>query len=142
MPRKAEYARRKAAGLCPSCGVRPPAPERVSCQECLDRMKERKKERDEERKAAGMCTNHPDRPAVEGKTYCQECLDWYKERAEERREELKAAGICIDCGQTPATIGSPRCQECACKAYTAGRRYIRKQRHARHEAYWAQKEKD
>lgn len=32
-------AQRRQAGLCPNCGLRPPAPERASCHVCLERLR-------------------------------------------------------------------------------------------------------
>jgi len=98
MPNKAEYERLKAAGLCPSCGKRPPAPGRVTCQECVDRKKEWNAVRYEELKAAGLCTSHPDRPAVEGNTRCQGCLDRVREWSKERYEERIESNLCTRCG--------------------------------------------
>ena len=135
-------AERRAMGLCPKCGHRPPAPGRSMCEPCLERgrkaeraryarrkaegapyggrkpgsrrrmARERSKRRRRERKAAGLCTACGERHPVEGGAVCETCRE--TRRAEERKlyAARRAKGLCGRCGR-PTFAGAAQCGPCA-----------------------------
>ena len=137
-------AERRAMGLCPKCGRRPPVPGRSMCESCLERgraaeraryargkaagdpyggknpegrrrmARERSKRRRRERKAAGLCTACGEHPPVEGVVY-ETCRE--ARRAEERKlyAARRAKGLCGRCGR-PTFAGAAQCGPCAALA--------------------------
>ena len=137
-----EAAARKAAGLCGRCGTAPAAPDRSSCEPCLEKRRAadrakyaagkaaglpyggadpvakrragraKSKRRQKARLEAGLCIRCGQRPPVEGGTTCQPCRD--KRQAAERKQyaERRAAGLCTRCGD-PVRDGQSRCAPCA-----------------------------
>ena len=92
-------AARIAQGLCPRCGVRPPAPERSVCAPCAEKCNRASRARDARLHAAGK----PRRDPARAKEY---------ERARARRETAKRAarGSCTRCGKHPAMPGRKSCE--------------------------------
>ena len=135
-------AERRARGLCPKCGVDPPAPGRSLCRTCGEKgraaeraryaerkaegmsyggrnpegrrrmARERNKLRRRERREAGRCTRCGDHPPVEGGAVCGTCRE--ARRAEERElyARRRAAGLCGRCGGA-VFAGASRCGPCA-----------------------------
>ena len=141
-----ERSRRKAAarkdeGLCTRCGKEPTAPDRSSCEPCLEKRRDadrakyaagkaaglpygganadakrragraKSKRRQKARKDAGLCIRCGQRPPVEGGTTCTPCRA--KRQVAEKRQyaERRAAGLCTRCGG-PAFDGLSRCAPC------------------------------
>ena len=102
--------RRKAAGLCPRCGDRPPAPERSICAPCADKSNRASRKRDARLRAEGK----PRRDPAKARGY---------ERKRSRREAAarKAEGLCFRCGREPAAPGRSSCEPCLVKRREADR---------------------
>ena len=101
---------RIAAGLCPRCGVQPPAPERTVCGGCAEKRNRASRARDARLRKAGL----PRRDPARAKAY---------ERKRARREaaDRRAAGICVPCGKAPAAPERTTCDECLEKRRAADR---------------------
>ena len=54
-------AERRAAGLCPKCGKRPPEPERSICEPCAERARAAGRARDARLRAAGQPRRNQDK---------------------------------------------------------------------------------
>lgn len=101
------YEKNQGNKLCQTCGERPPAEGRKSCQVCLDKAGDRQKAQMEELKAKGICIDCRVEPiAPHSKNRCQTCLDkanisqtrksWMR-----KAEVLRAyGGKCQECGET------------------------------------------
>ncbi len=102
--------RRKAAGLCPRCGDRPPAPGRSVCETCAEKCNRASRARDARLRAAGKPRRDPERE----REY---------ERGRARRETAKRAarGSCTRCGKHPAMPGRKSCEPCLEKGRAADR---------------------
>ena len=94
-------AARKAAGLCPRCGVRPPAPERSVCVPCAEKCNRASRARDARLRAHGK----PRRDMARAREY-------ERERAHRETEKQIALGICTRCGKNPAAPGRKSCEPC------------------------------
>ena len=115
--------RRRAEGLCTSCGNAPAAPGRVSCEPCQERRRAKERRRYAARRAAGLCTNCGT-PAFDAVAYCGPCaVIRNARRPPERRNdaarlkyaERRARGQCTDCGEP--SQGAARCVPCAERSY-------------------------
>ena len=92
---------RKAAGHCPRCGDRAPAPERSVCAPCAEKRNAASRARDARLRAEGKPRRDPARArAAERK------------RARRQADERRAAGICVRCGTAPAADGRKSCEPC------------------------------
>ena len=102
--------RRKAAGLCPRCGDRPPAPERSLCAPCGEKRNRADRDRDARLRAVGK----PRRDRSKAREY---------ERGRARHETAKrtALGLCIRCGERPPMPGRKSCEPCLEKRREADR---------------------
>ena len=104
-------AERRAAGLCPRCGARPPAPGRSLCEPCAEKRRLAERARNARLRAAGI----PRR-------------DRAKARATERRRyrrqtvQRKAQGVCTQCGREPAAPDRSVCESCLIKRREAERK--------------------
>lgn len=123
-------ARQKAKefNLCQSCGMRPLAPLRSSCQVCLDRGREyrslvrSKRDRKEylkrwraDKKFNKICTICGERPLTNGSTTkCTECRETTSKSIIERYKNRKENKICVRCKQP--TNGFSKCSQCATEA--------------------------
>ena len=139
-------AKRSADGLCIRCGNAPPAPDRASCEPCLEKRRAadrgryaaarsagklyggadvegshrsgrpRTRRRQQERRETGLCIRCGKRPPAGGRITCAPCRD--RRQARERRQyaERRAAGLCARCG-TPVHDGPSRCAPCAERSY-------------------------
>ena len=137
-----EREERRAQGTCVRCGERPAAPDRASCEPCLEKKREadrakyaagkavglpyggadpdvrrknaraRSKRRQKARTGAGLCIRCGAQPPAEGGATCAPCRE--KRQAAERRQyrDRRAAGRCVRCGG-PVFDGLSRCAPCA-----------------------------
>ena len=103
-------AERIAAGQCPRCGERPPAPERSLCTPCNERRNKASRARDARLRAVGK----PRRDPAKARQY---------ERERSRREAAarKAEGLCTRCGKEAAAPGRSSCEPCLEKRRDADR---------------------
>ena len=134
-------AERIAAGLCPTCGQRPPAPDRRLCDVCSEQRRRAEraryarakaegrvyggksaeakrragransKKRYDARRAAGMCTRCGKQEPVEGSTVCEQCRDRRRAGEHEQWSARRARRQCGKCGAP--TDGAARCDSCA-----------------------------
>lgn len=107
---------RKAQGLCPRCGVRPPTSGRSLCDPCSERRLASERARDARRRAAGI----------------QRRRNVATERARDRQRtaERIARGVCTKCGACRPEPGRRLCGTCAAKSREAERVRYRKARNA------------
>ena len=133
---------RRAKGLCPECGKRPPAPGHTVCAPCGEEQRatararyargkaagklyggrkvstrrrigrERSAKRRAERLAAGLCTSCGTRPSAGDGTQCEPCREARRAFEHERYAARRAAGLCGSCGG-PTLDGGSRCGPCA-----------------------------
>ena len=124
-------AERRAAGLCPRCGDRPPTPERSVCEPCGERRRIAGRARDARPGCAeGAAAGLPSRtaglcgrcggPTTDGGSRCAPCAVLEAERGSTERKNAasrkryarrRARGECTDCGA--ASQGAARCEPCA-----------------------------
>ena len=102
--------RRKAAGLCPRCGDRAPAPERSICAPCADNSNRASRKRDARLRAEGKPRRDP-----------AKARDYERERARREMAKRAARGSCIRCGRHPAMPGRKSCVPCLEKRRAADR---------------------
>ena len=137
-----EAAARQAEGLCVRCGRKPAAPDRSSCEPCLEKRRAadraryaagkaaglpygganadakrragraKSKQRQKTRLEAGLCIRCGQHPPAGGGTTCAPCRK--KRQVAEKRQyaERRAAGLCTRCG-APVPDGLSRCAPCA-----------------------------
>ena len=103
-------AARKAAGLCPLCGDRPPAPERSTCAPCAEKRNRTSRARDARLRAEGKPRRDPAR-----------AREYEKERSRRETAKRAAQGLCIGCGKQPAMPGRKSCEPCLEKRRAADR---------------------
>ena len=143
-----QTAERIAAGLCPNCGHRPPAPDRRLCDVCGEQRRRAEraryaqakaegrlyggsnaeakrraaragtKRRYDTRRDAGDCVRCGLRPPANGLSRCEPCQSHRNAGEREQWAARRARGLCGKCGQ-PASDGASRCESCA--ALQAGR---------------------
>ena len=115
---------RREAGLCPRCGLRPPADGRSACEPCGEAVRAKERARYAARRAAGACVRCAE-PAVGGSSRCARHGALEAERVSpERRSAVRkkryarrrARGQCVDCGAPSA--GAARCPACAYRSNT------------------------
>ena len=137
-----EREERRARGICIRCGQRPAAPDRASCEPCLEKRREadrakyaagkavgllyggadpdarkkyaraRSKRRQKARTEAGFCIRCGNRPPAEGGMTCTPCRDKRQAAEREQYRDRRAAGCCVRCGG-PVFDGLSRCAPCA-----------------------------
>ncbi len=103
-------AERRAAGICPGCGDRPPAPERALCAPCAGKRNRASRARDARLRTEGKPRRNPARARA-----------YQRERTRREREEPRARGICIRCGERPAAPDRASCEPCLEKRRKADR---------------------
>ena len=137
-----ETETRHAQGLCIRCGKEPAAPDRASCEPCLEKRRAsdrakyaagkaaglpygganadakrksaraKSKRRQKARQEAGLCIRCGTRAPVEGGTTCAPCRAKRQAAEQQQYAERRAAGCCTRCGG-PAFDGLSRCGPCA-----------------------------
>ncbi len=103
-------AERRARGLCPRCGDRPPATARTVCEPCADKRNRTGRARDARLRAEGKPRQDPEKARAAG-----------RERDRRQRATRQAQGLCAKCGREPAAPGSRLCERCAGKRREADR---------------------
>ena len=90
-------AERKAAGLCVTCGKRPPAPGRTGCDPCAAKKRPayraRYRRQTAERVARGLCPKCGKREPAPERSQCAPCLEKDAAANRARDARLRAAGI-------------------------------------------------
>ena len=94
-------AARIAAGQCPRCGARPPAPDRSVCGPCAEKRNAASRARDARLRAAGV----PRRDARRAREYG-------RERSRREAGVRRAQGACTRCGKRPAAPERTSCGPC------------------------------
>lgn len=112
MTQKEKREEWKRIGLCSTCGKNIPVKGRVTCQKCLDNMKQNRNYK----RSHKLCVKCGRNIASPGRKYCDECLEQrhkkyleesknflYKEsvklRYYKRVKDKKENGLCIRCGK-------------------------------------------
>ena len=98
-----ERERRTALGLCIRCGKAPAAPDRASCEPCLEKRRAADRAKYAAGKAAGLPYGGTD-PDVRRKSA--------RARSKRRQEVRLEAGLCIRCGHNPPADGGITCAPC------------------------------
>ena len=110
---------RQEAGLCASCGRRPPSVNTSVCEPCRAERRELDRRRYSARRAAGACVRCSE-PAPAGLSRCGRCLTLEKQRVSPERKSAsskkrysrrRVQRRCVDCGVD--TNGAARCPCCA-----------------------------
>ena len=113
-------AKRLAAGRCPRCGQRPPAPGRSVCGVCAEKSRAAGRARDARLRAAGKPRRDPGR--------ARECE---RERSRRQAEQRRETGLCSKCGRTPVEPDRRTCGPCLVKKREADRIRYHKAKDAR-----------
>lgn len=125
--RAGDRRRRRAwldAGLCTSCGRRPPVAGRSVCAPCRNVRRAIDRARYAARRAAGLCVRCA-RPTFGGASRCGRCSVLERERTSHERKKAvdrkryarrRAQKACVDC--SAPTAGTARCPSCACRSNT------------------------
>lgn len=124
-----QYAARVAAGVCVSCGIRPPARNGVRrCEKCTAACTASNRARAARNRKLGTCVQCGTRPPAPGRKMCYTCLvaardnfASYRERnpddpaqaAAARLAERISSGMCTGCGWRHPRTGRKTCQACA-----------------------------
>ncbi len=95
-------SKKKALGLCTSCGVREPLPGANCCEECREYRSKYFRQRTQKRKALGLCVDCGGEKQQPDKAKCNRCLEKMNSYMRQRRENWIDAGLCLDCG-SPTT---------------------------------------
>ena len=103
-------AERIAAGQCPRCGKRPPAPDRSVCNSCAARRNRASRVRDARLRAEGKPRRDPAR-----------AREYERERSRRESAARQAEGTCTRCGTFPAADGRSSCEPCLEKRRAADR---------------------
>ena len=120
--RKRDEARR-AAGLCTSCGTRPPVEGGATCEPCRITRRESEREAYTARRAAGQCVWCAG-PVNDGGSRCAPCAVLESERRDRERRnarsrelywERRARSECTSCGAP--SPGASQCAPCAERSY-------------------------
>lgn len=98
---KRRTEQRRAAGLCPRCGERPPAPDRSVCGPCNERRNATSRARDARLRAEGKPRRNMDR-----------AREYERERSRKERAVRLAEGTCSRCGKRSAADGRSSCEPC------------------------------
>ena len=94
-------AERRAAGLCPRCGERPPVPERSLCDSCAEKRNKASRARDARLRAEGEPRRNP-----------EAARRYEHERSRRETAARRAEGLCTRCGKAPAAPDRTACEPC------------------------------
>ena len=94
-------AERRATGLCPRCGLTPPASGRSLCETCAGKRNAANRARDARLRAAGKPRRDPARARA-----CE------RERTRRQTTERLVRGVCTRCGKHPAAPERKNCEPC------------------------------
>ena len=103
-------AERHAQGLCPRCGLTPPASGRSLCETCAGKRNAASRARDARLRAAGKPRRDPARARARE-----------RERTRRQTDERLARGLCTRCGKRPAAPERKNCEPCIEKRRAADR---------------------
>ncbi len=115
------YQKRKAQGLCTSCGARESLPGSNLCEPCREYRLKYYKQRTQQRKALGLCVDCGGEKQQLDKAKCNRCLEKMNSYMRQRRENWIDAGLCQDCGSPTESDRSgetkffSRCSVCCLK---------------------------
>ena len=98
-----KMAARAAGNACRRCGRRPPAPGRINCHECGEKLRAAARERYHAGREAGLA--YGGRPAESRRRSA-------RIRSERKRREWIAAGKCSRCGAREPTPDGTTCTPC------------------------------
>ena len=101
---------RRAAGLCPRCGDRPPATGRSVCGPCCEKRNKASRARDAKLRASGKPRRGPER-----------ARRYERERSRRLIAERCAAGLCTGCGREAPEPDRRLCAGCGEKRRAAER---------------------
>ena len=101
--RRRQAAERRARGLCPNCGEKPPAPDASLCEPCSGQRREAARARYAKGKAAGKPYGGRD-PGQRRKMA--------REKSRRRLRERLEAGLCTRCGHRPPAADGATCEPC------------------------------
>ena len=120
-----EREERRARGVCVRCGERPAAPDRASCEPCLESSMRRADDRAKYAagKAAGLPYGGADPDARK---------QYARARSKRRQKARTEAGLCIRCGDRPPAEGGTTCTPCRETRQAAERQQYRDRRAAGH----------
>src|SRR5438128_148030 len=113
--------RRKAQGLCTTCGKVPPGTGKTLCQACLCRLSEEQRRiraRRKQRKVCQRCTKPLDGNSP---IHCSECLEYTRAKHKDAYRRRVLTGRCGHCNN-PARPGRRSCPDCAAKQVEASKR--------------------
>ena len=112
---------RRAAGLCTSCGRRPPVEGGATCEPCREARQAAERQIYAERRARGLC-GRCGVPTFNGVSRCAPCAVHESGRQEQknaanrrRYAERRAQDLCTTCA-APA-MGAAECPPCAKRSY-------------------------
>src|SRR5262245_29222644 len=100
------YEAHKSMGKCARCS-NPPAPGKVCCQECIDKMAAGKRQAREQ----GMCLDCWTEPVQPGKRFCATHQARREERDYQRSMVRFVRGLCQECGKKRVYGHSTLCKE-------------------------------
>ena len=103
-------AERRARGLCPRCGDRPPATDRTVCVPCADKRSRTGRARDARLRAEGKPRRDPERARAAE-----------RERARRQTAERREADLCARCGKASSAPERSMCEPCIEKRRAADR---------------------
>lgn len=84
------YYARKAAGVCPRCGLVPAAPGHWACARCLANDTTRKRQTRAQRKGAKLCARCGLDTPVRHHTECTACRSYHRQYMADRRQSEPA----------------------------------------------------
>jgi len=109
------YQKRKAAGVCTSCGKEEARPGRVTCVACGIRATKNSTNRQRKleplQKALKICRYCDCREVMAGTRWCGYCQERRAEQTAAYRAARAKRGQCVDC-KDAAVHGKTRCQRC------------------------------
>ena len=103
-------AERRARGLCPRCGNRPPATDWTVCVPCADKRSRTGRARDARLRAEGKPRRDPERARAAE-----------RERARRQTAERREADLCARCGKASSAPERSMCEPCIEKRRAADR---------------------
>jgi len=93
MPTTLEYATRKRAKLCVSCGRTEPVSGKVQCQKCWKTDRERQKRQYDDRKTRGVCAICGYAGELATETMCSTCREYHRKKSHSYVLEKKGSSL-------------------------------------------------
>lgn len=131
MSTKADYNFYKSIGICVRCHKNPAKPNRVMCDECLEKSRKTASENRKVLKTMGICPRCGKNKLFGNEKMCIECsAKMYEYNISHRTgqkinyiQKRKAAGICTKCGKKKPVSGKTKCAICAHSERIRAREY-------------------